>query len=305
MAFNWREHLAIHPAAELFPLMSEVELKGLAEDIEKNGPRQNIVLCGDPRSGLDNCQLVDGRNRLDALAMLGFLGVNDGGGLVVTKQHTKDGKWIDGKGHQPFCYYLKGEDPYALALSYNVHRRHLTAEQKRELIAKLVKAKPEASDREIAKQVKADHKTVGAVRAQAAANGEIPHKAERTEAGGRKARGRKPAEKKRGAAGEQNAKGHDHDAVERPEVVEKNLLDTVGGHMAVAGAYKKIFKLSSFDRETKIRINEAITKLINKWQSARHLVAEANAGVVDPAKIASNDGLEISGFLRRTAQATQ
>ena len=171
--FNWREHLAVHPAAELFPLMSEAELKELAADIKKNGPRQNIVLCGDPVSGLDNCQLVDGRNRLDALAMLGFLGVNDGGGLAVTKQFTKDGKWIDSRGHQPFCYYLKGEDPYALALSYNVHRRHLTTEQKRDLIAKLLKATPEKSNRQIADQVKVSHPTVAKVREQLEEKGDV------------------------------------------------------------------------------------------------------------------------------------
>jgi hypothetical protein len=35
--FNWHEHLEIHPAAELFPLMSPAELKELADDIKKNG----------------------------------------------------------------------------------------------------------------------------------------------------------------------------------------------------------------------------------------------------------------------------
>ena len=33
---NWRDHLAVHPAAELFPLLSETDpaaLKELAEDI--------------------------------------------------------------------------------------------------------------------------------------------------------------------------------------------------------------------------------------------------------------------------------
>jgi hypothetical protein len=30
--FNWRDHLKVHPAADLFPLMSEAELKELAED---------------------------------------------------------------------------------------------------------------------------------------------------------------------------------------------------------------------------------------------------------------------------------
>jgi hypothetical protein len=42
--FDWRQHLKIHPAADLFPLMSESELKELAEDIKKNGLKNPIVL---------------------------------------------------------------------------------------------------------------------------------------------------------------------------------------------------------------------------------------------------------------------
>ena len=71
-------------------------------------------------------------------------------------------------------------------LALNVHRRHLTAEQKREVIAKLIEAQPEKSDRQIAKQVKRDHKTVGAVRAQMEDVGRVPHVETRTDTKGRK-----------------------------------------------------------------------------------------------------------------------
>jgi hypothetical protein len=56
----------------------------------------------------------------------------------------------------------------------NIHRRHLSAEKKRELISTLLKAKPEQSNRAIAKQAKVDHKTVGAIRAEMESTGEIP-----------------------------------------------------------------------------------------------------------------------------------
>ena len=32
---NWRNLIKVHPAAELFPMMSDDELKTLSEDIEK------------------------------------------------------------------------------------------------------------------------------------------------------------------------------------------------------------------------------------------------------------------------------
>ena len=67
----------------------------------------------------------------------------------------------------------KSVDPYAYVISANIHRRHLTAEQKRELIAKLIKATPEKSDRQIAETVKASPTTVGTVRAGMEAKGEV------------------------------------------------------------------------------------------------------------------------------------
>ena len=76
----------------------------------------------------------------------------------------------------PFTFHDGFDDStiYASVVSLNLHRRHLTAEQKRELIAKLLKAKPEQSNRTIAKQVKADHKTVAASRLKLESTGELP-----------------------------------------------------------------------------------------------------------------------------------
>jgi len=65
-------------------------------------------------------------------------------------------------------------DPTAYVNSANIQRRHLTADQKRELIGKLLKDEPDKSDRQIAKEAKVDHKTVAAQRKQKEATGEIP-----------------------------------------------------------------------------------------------------------------------------------
>src|SRR5262249_56978715 len=63
-AQSWRDTLPIHPAAELFPLMSEAELLALGKDIRNHGLRSPIYLWSDGKSPV---QLLDGRNRLDAI----------------------------------------------------------------------------------------------------------------------------------------------------------------------------------------------------------------------------------------------
>jgi hypothetical protein len=173
--FNWRAHLKVHPAAELFPLLSADELKEFAEDIRKNGLRAQIILGTDGR-------LLDGRNRLDALALLGCL---EPGG-PPTGLRIKDSD----KDH--LCAYTDGGDPFEIVLSLNLHRRHLTPKQKQEVIAKVLKAKPQTSDRQIGKMVKADHKTVAEVRRKKEATGEISPVEKRIGADGK---ARKPAKK--------------------------------------------------------------------------------------------------------------
>jgi DNA-binding Lrp family transcriptional regulator len=156
--FNWRDHLAVHPAADLFPLMSEAELKELAEDINKHGVRSDILLWRDA-NGDKSLYLLDGRNRLDAMALLGRL---------KSSLFLANSRFLS---NVPFGF-VNG-DPYAIALSFNVHRRHLTAEQKRELIAKVLKANPDKSNRQIAKEVKASHPHVAKVRTELEKTGDV------------------------------------------------------------------------------------------------------------------------------------
>lgn len=78
-----------------------------------------------------------------------------------------------------------GFDPYAYVLSKNVHRRHLNAEQKHKLIAEVLKAKPEISNRQIAKQVKVNDKKVARVRTELEATAAIPQLEKTTGADGK------------------------------------------------------------------------------------------------------------------------
>src|SRR5437870_2060271 len=72
----------IHPAANLFPLMSEPELQALADDIKKNGQYEPILFSGPflkrKRGALgpevpdpERVLIIDGRNRLLACEMAG------------------------------------------------------------------------------------------------------------------------------------------------------------------------------------------------------------------------------------------
>ena len=166
---NWRDVLPIHPAAELLPGMSEQELRELGEDIRKNGLYEGVAL-------LDG-KLLDGRNRLDAMQVAGI-------------------RLVTGNGHPEWANIpyrnVQGVEPFTYVISKNIHRRHLTAEQKRELIAKLLEARPEASNRQIADLVKASHVTVGTVRAELEGRGQIDHVDSRVDTKGRRQRAHKP-----------------------------------------------------------------------------------------------------------------
>jgi hypothetical protein len=139
--------LKFHPLADIFPLMEGKDFDALVADIKANGPLERIVLY----EGL----ILDGRNRYRALLAAGL-------DPAVANRFTVDGtNFVD--------------DPAAYVVSANLHRRHLTREQKCELIARLLKKKPEASNRSIAKQLKVvTDKTVGAVRRAEEATAEIP-----------------------------------------------------------------------------------------------------------------------------------
>jgi ParB-like chromosome segregation protein Spo0J len=92
------EEMTIHPAAEAFRMMSDDELKELAEDIKANGLMHPIMLTADGR------QLVDGRNRLRACEIAG-----------VEPRYD----WLP-----------QGADPADYVVSHNITRRNITQGQK-------------------------------------------------------------------------------------------------------------------------------------------------------------------------------
>jgi len=92
----------VHPAADIFPTMSEAEIKDLAEDIKANGLHVPIVL--------HEGQILDGRNRLAACKLAGV---------------------------EPVTVNYTGNDPVAFVWAQNVLRRHLTEDQKAALAVEM------------------------------------------------------------------------------------------------------------------------------------------------------------------------
>jgi hypothetical protein len=63
------------------------------------------------------------------------------------------------------------------------------------------------------------------------------------------------------------------DTIEDPAIVLVNVLDSIKQSKAVAEAYRKILKASTFDRGAKKKISDAIESLIRKWRSVQSTLA--------------------------------
>jgi DNA-binding Lrp family transcriptional regulator len=160
---SWRDTLPVHPAAELFPLMSSDELRALGADIVNNGLTSSIALWrADPKAPLF---LLDGRNRLDAIEMATGKPVEVGAPSLMAGKFSALDKVIvlDGR----------SVDPWAYVVSANIYRRHLTIEDKDRLIVELLRVDPTKSNRQVAKIVDVSHPHVAKVRKQAEQAGDV------------------------------------------------------------------------------------------------------------------------------------
>ncbi len=96
-----------HPLAEMLPLMEGDAFAELVADIKEHGLREPVMVF--------EGKVLDGRNRIRACDEIGI---------------------------QPDLEYFKGDDPVALIMSMNVHRRHLTTSQRAFIAAKIATWKP-------------------------------------------------------------------------------------------------------------------------------------------------------------------
>jgi hypothetical protein len=164
--------LQFHPLAALFPLMEGKEFDSLVADIAENGLREKIDLY--------QGKIVDGRNRYRALQRLGI------DPSAEPSKYFRKAIYAHAVGGEIAPHEQNNDDRVrAYAISRNIHRRHLTPEQKQDLLVELVKASPEKSDRTLAKEGGTTHPTIAKARKQAEATGKALPVEKRTGADGK------------------------------------------------------------------------------------------------------------------------
>jgi hypothetical protein len=281
---DWRDR--IHPAADLFPLLDVDELSALGEDIKKHGLKAPIALIRHDGEWV----VLDGRNRLYGMQVFG---------MRIDFDNLDNPKM--------FVKLPARTDPVAYVISANIHRRHLNAEQKRELIGRLLKANPEKSDRQVATVVKADHKMVGAIRTELEGRGEIPHVESRTDTRGR----RQPAAKVKPS---ELARRHEmrlakSDATRSKHAAEKKKQEEERRKIEKEKSERLAYKLARNDlaiaREVHRVLEEGDTHHLMislEWANEIEETGEINAEpmpVADaPLPSAEDDGLDIPASLR-------
>jgi len=196
-----------HPFSAMFPPITAEDFDKLAADIKLHGLRQHIVLY--------QGKILDGNNRYRACSLAGI------------KPTFADFTGIDA-------------DARNYVISANIHRRHLSPDQRRGIIAELLKLNPNQSNRSVGEQTKTSHTTVGAVREELESTGQIGQLSETKGADG-KARKRKGKPKGKGGS-----KGK---AITYQEVVDgktaRNAYHVLEEHLL--DALQEINDRSSFD----------------------------------------------------------
>jgi hypothetical protein len=194
-----------HDLSKLLPPISEEDFDKLAADIKLNGLHQPIMRY--------QGKILDGNNRYRACELV----------KIVPK-------FTD----------FTGDDAAArnYVISANIHRRHLSPDQRREVIATPLKADPSKSNRQVADTVKASHHTVGAVRNELEATGQVAQLDKTTGADGK-------TRKRKGG----KTKGKGGKAITYQEVIDgktaRNAYHVLEEHLL--DALQEINDRSSFD----------------------------------------------------------
>ncbi|MBP3956895.1 ParB N-terminal domain-containing protein [Gemmata sp. G18] len=159
ITFNGKLYFA--PFADLLPPLTECERDELQADIETRGVLVPVIVTPED-------EVIDGHNRAEIADRLS----------KAVPIEVKN--------------FGSAAEKRTAALYLNLHRRHVSADEKRRLIREELLVNAGASDRSIGAKVGADNKTVAKERSELERREEIPHVEKRTDTIGRS----QPASKK-------------------------------------------------------------------------------------------------------------
>jgi len=278
---SWRDVLPIHPAANRIPNATEEEKHTLASDLRCHGQRMPVILVRVASRPNARPELLDGRTRLDLQEANGVEVIDSDGGLLVLHRVVQ---------------VQDDAEAEKLSLSLNVHRRHLPAEERRKLIAAEIKVDPSRSDRQIAETVKVSPTTVGTVRAELEAKGDVSKLDTRQDTKGRKQPSRKPS-------------GLDRRAAEMHAHLAQRLAEHNGRENERLTVENLTLKAKVEKLEHKARLDERmITGLRSELAQTKEELAKANAELDEIVVAQANDdvpppavddGLDIPDYLDR------
>jgi hypothetical protein len=222
-----------HPAASIFPLLNPQEFDELVADVKANGLQVPITRFQGPGTE-HRGSVLDGRNRAIACAVAGV----------------------------PPIYVDRDDivDPVAFVISANIRRRHLSSKQKRALVARLLQLDPKRSDRQIAAATGVSHHTVGGVRAEQEADGQI---AQQTEV-------RTKDDKLRRRRGRASDKGNGSKPQHEPDAEDAVGPDSVGEHVREQSRLEKL-------EDENVRLKLEITGLKSQVEELEAYVEQLKA----------------------------
>jgi DNA-binding Lrp family transcriptional regulator len=314
--FNWRAQLPVHPAADAYPQIPRGELIALGNDIRTRGLRFKIVVNRkkSPCKGYyDKFELLDGlefkRGNRRSDPFLHFLNSELCG--------------FDGSRNESEVVQIPEEEIEAFVASANLHRRHLTNEDKDRLIARLVKANPEKSNRQIAEQVRSSHPHIAKVRAELEKAGDVETVSTSIDTKGRK----QPAKRKGKTGKKPNSIAKSDSIIASPAPIE-TVVDAVPEAVPAlaaklpseaGGTLDSIIErewleaeraLEAFTRHTLVQMAKAIPpeaaarvrEFANIFTELAKLTARSGGNGEAPVAISDSipdDNLSIPAFLRR------
>jgi hypothetical protein len=267
--------------------MSADRLRELGKDIVENGLNLPIELWRAHPKG--EAELLDGRNRLDAIEVVTGKPLEIGGPSLMAGDFLATDKVIELDGR---CV-----DPYARVVSLNILRRDLKAEDRQNALINLIARTPEKSDRQFGEEVGVDHKTIARARAKGEDVGRIPHVKTRTDTKGREQPSRKPSGRERRAAVPKLAV---------PDDAELIAALNAAPHWSDA-AWTRVLEQLPFERFMRVKplsYGPKLARLETQYSDLQarrlELVYDAQTDNVAPPAVDVDDGLGIPDFLDRT-----